>query len=230
MKATRSIRSLLVLSALSSLAQAQNAPAKPAQAQPKEAAVKAEPRELSFTVTGLTQDNMGKVKESLMTLMAHVYACDACQVEMAKAGTCPKCQGALKEKTHAMFQKIQPSVEGATLALTIDPNATLRLSELDGNLAKSSVKIDAAKFTLPGRSRLIVKGATAETTPTIEKALIEAKLFDEVKAKFEAATNELAIVVRAGATAPTKAKVMSTLEAAKVQLADVVWGPMGPKT
>ena len=73
----------------------------------------------------------------------------------------------------------------------------------------------------------MVKGVTADAAPAIEKALNDAKLFEEVKAKFDATTNELHVMVRAGASAPTRAKVATAIESAKGTLADVVWGPMG---
>jgi len=187
-------------------------------------------RELSFSVTGMTKDNAAKVKESLQGLMTHAYQCAACKVEQATAGKCPKCQGALESVSHAVFQQVQPSADGATLAVKLDPAATLRLSELDTALGKNSVKIDPAHFTLPGRARLVLKGATADAAPAIEKALTDAKLFEEVKAKFDPATSELAVMVKAGSNAPTRAKVTETIEAAKAKLADVIWAPMGAKS
>ncbi len=239
MKATRSLPSLILLAALGSLAGAQNAAVQPApkkqeppKVQPKEASTaKVESgRELSFSVTGLTKDNLTKVKDSLQGLTTHAYTCEACKVEQASAGNCPKCQGALKAVMHPIFKQVQPSAEANTVALTIDPAATLRLSELDNALGKNSVKIDPAHFMLPGRSRLLIQGASADAAPVIEKALVDAKLFDEVKAKFDPATSELAVMVRAGASAPTRAKVAATIEGAKAKLADVVWGPMGVKS
>ncbi len=238
MNATRTLSSSLLLAALGALAGAQNAPVQPApkkqepaHIQPKEAALKPEAgRELAFGVSGLTKDNLAKVKEGLLALTTRAYACEACKVEQASAGNCPKCQGALKAVTHPIFKHVQPSAETATVALTLDPAATLRLSELDGVLGKNAVHLDDAHCTLPGHARLLIQGASAETTPAIEKALVDAKLFDEVKAKFDATTGELAVMVRAGAIAPTRAKVMATVTAAKARLTDVVWGPMGARS
>lgn len=235
MKATRTLSPLLLLAAFGSFAVAQNAPVQkkpdPAHVQPKEAAAKPEGgRELAFGVSGLTKDNLAKVKDGLMGLTTHAYACAACKVEQASPGSCPKCQGALKAVSHPLFKQVQPSLESGTVALTLEPSATLRLSELDGALGKNSVHIDDAHCALPGHARLVIQGASAETTPAIEKALVDAKLFDEVKARFDAASGELAVMVRAGTNAPTRAKVVATVSAAKARLADVVWGPVGARS
>jgi len=243
MKATHTLRSLIVLTLMGTLAGAQT-PAKkpedkkqePAHApkeQPKEvkeATAKPEPsRELSLTVSGLTKDNLSKVKDSLTGMASHSFNCDACKVEQATAGNCPKCQAPLKATQHTMFKAVTPSADTGMIALTLDPAATVRLSEVESALGKNSVKIDPAKMTLPGRSRLVVQGVTADAAPAIEKALTDAKLFDEVKTKFDSTTNELLVMVRAGASAPTRAKVSAAIEAAKGKLSDVVWAAMGAK-
>lgn len=232
MKTTRTVSSILLLATLGSFLSAQDVAGQPAKKQDpahpavKEAAAKLDTaRELSFGVTGLTKDNMMKAKEGLQALTHHVFACGACNVEESVAGNCPKCKGALAPASHAVFAGIKPSAEAGTIALTLEPRATLRFSELEGALSKNSIKIDPAKFTLPGRARLLVHGATAETVPAIEKALTEAKLFEEVKTKFDATSKELVIMVHAGTSAPTRTKVTTTLEGAKAKLFDIVWGP-----
>lgn len=241
MKATRIVGSLILTSVLGSMLAAQAAPAKkqeghPQAGAPKAAAPREMPKEagmrsegaheLSFAVTGLTKDNLSKTKEGLQGLAMHVFTCDTCKVEEPMAGSCPKCKGALKPESHPVFTSIQPSSDTGMIAVTLEPKATLRYSELEGALTKNGIKIDPTRFTLPGRAHLIVRGATADAAPAIEKALTDAKLFDEVKAKFDPNTKELAIMVRAGSSSPSRSKVSAALESAKAQLADIVWGPM----
>lgn len=242
MNATSTLRSLFVLTALGSLlgsaAAAQAAPVKAAEHKLAHTQLGAKPEmakaetghELAFSVSGLVQDNQNKVKESLQALQEHDYVCSACKVEQSTPGGCPKCKGALKPETRAVFEKIQPSVEMNTLALMIEPRATLRYSQLESVLAKDSVKIDPARFPLSGHSHLIVKGVTAADGAAVEKALTQGKLFDEVSSRFDSTRNELVLNVRAGTVAPTRAKVVAALEGAKAQLNDVVWGPMMPKS
>jgi hypothetical protein len=197
------------------------------QPAPKEAAAKAEPGlQLAFSVTGLTAENSAKVKESLASLANPVFACEKCMFEQASAGKCSACNVDLMAKKHACFQGVMPSAEDSTLKLTLDPTTTVRFSEIEKALAKNAVKIDPARFPIPGKAHLVFAGAMADTAPTIEKALKDAKLFDDVKASFDAATSEIHVAVRAGATPPTRAKVQSSLEAGSVKLglADVLWG------
>ncbi len=226
MKAMNTLTSVLLVATLGSLAGAQDAGAtkKQESGQTKEAAAKPETgRELAFTVTGLTKDNVAKTKETLQALEMKVYTCAACQVEQHTAGTCPKCKGPLEAESHAILSKVEPSAEKSSLALTIEPGASLRLSELESALGKNAVRIEPAQVLLQGRSRLVVQGATADAIPTIEKALTDAKLFDEVKATYDAAKSEFFVMVRAGTAAPTRAKVATALESAKAKLSDVVW-------
>jgi len=227
MKAGRITRSVLVLAALGSVLTAQEAQHGKKDAHPvhKEgAAMRANARELSFQVTGLTQDTEAKAKKALMSLTNHVYVCAACDVEERAPGDCPKCKGALEAEDHPVFSSVQPSASAGSMQLTLSPHGMLRYSELASTLAKEAVKIDAAHFPLPGRARLVVRGVTTEATTGIEKTLTEAKLFEEVKARYDSATNQVIVAVRAGETAPTRAKVEAALAGVKAQLEDIVWG------
>ena len=236
MKVTHPLSSLFLLATLGSLGGAPSAASQApkqdsGQIKPKEAVSKPEStRELSFTVTGLTKDNLAKAKESLQALAMHVYTCEPCKVEQATAGTCPKCQGALAPESHPILSRVEPSADFTSVALTIGPGVMLKLSELESTLGKCSIHIDDAHLVLPGRARLVVQGAKADAVPVIEKALADAKLFEEVRANYDATKGELLVAVRAGASAPTRAKVVTALEGAKVKLADVVWSTMGAKS
>jgi hypothetical protein len=66
----------------------------------------------------------------------------------------------------------------------------------------------------------------ADNVSAVEKALKDAKLFDDVRANFDAARQELDVEVHAGAKAPTRATVAKAIEdsGTKARLADVVWG------
>jgi hypothetical protein len=199
---------------------------------PKEAAVKTEPgTQLNFNVSGLTKDNITKVKESLTTITSQTYVCEPCHVEQAMAGKCPACQADLASKKRPVFQTVTPSAEDSSVKVTLDPATMVRLSELERALAANSVKIDPAKFPISGKAHLVFKGATADQVPAIEKALKDAKLFDEVSVMHDAKMNEVHAVVRAGAMAPTRAKLATALETGgvKTPVSDIIWGPM-PKT
>ena len=185
--------------------------------------------ELTFGVLGLTKDNQTRAKESLRELSVRIYTCKACDLTEQEPGNCPKCKAALQPESHPIFSSVQSSAEAGTISLTLGPKAMLRYSELESALAGSQVRIDPAHFTLPGRARLVVQG-TADAAPAVEKALTDAKLFEDVKAHFDTAKNELLVNVHAGTNPPTREKVMAALEGTKVRLTDILWGGHTPRT
>lgn len=231
-RTTLTLMALFAGLALGSLASAQTPPAKKAP-EPKPAkeavAAKAEPGvALHFAVMGLTKDNLPKVKGSLSELSIQTFACAACKVEKATAGACPKCKAPLQATKQPLFVSVAPSLEEGSLALALDPRHSTRLSEIESTLAASAVQIDYAKMPLPGTLQLVVEG-TAEQVAAVEKALSEAKLFEELHAAVEPSTGKIHVLARAGATPPTRASVAAALTAAKFQLSDVIFGRMPKK-
>ena len=182
---------------------------------------------LEFSVSGLTQANADKVKQGLTAMRAQVYVCEGCKHEQATAGKCSPCKLDLKAAKEPLFLEAVPSFETETIRVTPLAARTLRYSDLEGALRKESIQIDSAKFPLAGKARLVLTGGTLENAKAIEKALADAKLFERVKAEYDAATGEIHVLVHASATPPMRAKVISTLEGVgtKAKLSDVVWGP-----
>ena len=197
----------------------------PTQARPKEAAVVVTPREFVLPVSGLSAENSVALREDLLALSNQVYACQACKVEQASEGTCPKCQAALKPETRALLGAVQPSPQDGRIQLTLEPHASVRVSRLEAVLAKREVKIDDERFALPGLAQLIVRVPSPVQPAVVQTALEEAKLFESVKAEADTAPNQVVATVRAGARAPTRAKVSAALSGAKAQLADVLLLP-----
>lgn len=182
---------------------------------------------LEFTVSGLTKINVDKVKQSLTAMQAQVYVCDGCKHEQVTAGKCSPCNIEMKAAKEPVFFEAVPSLETETMRVTPFAARTLRYSDLEGALMKESIRIDSAKFPLSGKARLVLLGGTLENAKVIEKALVDAKLFETVKADFDAASGEIHVRVQASATPPMRAKVISTLDGlgTKAKLSDVIWGP-----
>lgn len=182
---------------------------------------------LEFSVSGLTKGNVDKVKQSLTAMRAQVYVCDGCKHEQDTAGKCSPCDLDMKAVKEPLFFEAVPSFETETIRVTPLAARTLRYSDLEGALMKESIRIDSAKFPLPGKARLVLLGGTLENAMVIEKALVDAKLFEKVKADFDAATGEIHVRVQASATPPLRARVISTLDGlgTKAKLSDVIWGP-----
>lgn len=182
---------------------------------------------LDFSVSGLTKSNVDKVKQSLTAMQTQVYVCSGCKHEQVTAGRCSPCNLDMKAAKEPLFFEAMPSFETETIRVTPLAARILRYSDLESALKKESIQIDSAKFPLPGKARLVLLGGTLENAMVIEKALVDAKLFEKVKADFDAATGEIHVKVQASATPPTRARVISTLDGlgTKAKLSDVIWGP-----
>jgi hypothetical protein len=215
-------------------AQAEVKKAQDSHGQVKDAAAcKTEPgMPLEFSVSGLTKNNVDKVKLSLTSMETQVYACDGCKHEQAAAGHCSPCNLDMKAMKQPLLIEAVPSFETETIRVTPMAARTLRYSDIEGALMKNSVQIDAAKFLLTGKARLVLRGGTLENVEVIEKALTDAKLFELVKADYDAASGEIHVMVHANATPPLRAKVISTIDGlgTKAKFSDVVWGPIPTPT
>jgi len=240
MKSKSTLRALAVLLCAGSVLSAQTEPKKPAPAQEpkkpapaqeapkpaaKEASAIAEPAvTIKFDVKGLSKDNEAKVKDALGGLTTTHYVCDACKVDQMTAGKCPKCSGDLAAKQKQVIQSTVAAADQGNVSVTIAPGSSIAYSQIDAALQKNMVSIDATKFPIAGKAMLVVKGGTADKAATIEKALKDAKLFDDVKASFDSAKSEIHVMVRAGAMAPTRAKVDDAVAATQLKVSDVVLG------
>lgn len=203
------------------------------KAQEPHAQVKAEGKlqpgaPLDFRVTGLTKDNLEQVRLGLTGMTTQVYACEGCKHEECAAGKCQPCNLDLKAKKEAVLVEAKPSLETASIRLTPAAMRTLRYSDLASTLMKNSIEIEAAKFPIAGKSRLVLRGGTVETSEAIEKALVDSKFFELVQARFDAASGETHVVVHAKKTAPMYAEVTALLDkvGTGVKLTDVIWGPL----
>ncbi len=220
-------RTLLAVVAAGSVLTAQEAKKTQQPAPGEAAAVKAAPIvELRFTVTGLTKENLSKVKESLTTLSFQTYLCGGCKYEQSTAGKCTKCNMDLKAERKPLLSAAMPSAEDSSITLTIDQGHPTRFSEIEGALKKNAINVDYSKFPITGKAHLVIRGGTADNVAAVEKAIKDAKLFDEVRAIWDAPSSEIHVMVRSGPTPPTRAAVAKVLEGStlKVQFADVIWG------
>jgi len=247
MRPRNRIHALLALLAAASLPAAQDAKKTPAPtsgsghtpAPVKEAGAKVEKTDkvekadsqaIVLYVTGLTKDNQTQVKDALTAMSTQRYVCDACKHSQAEAGKCPMCKADLKSEKHPILSNVTVTPDASSVAIT--PSSSARLSEIEGALAKASVHLDSGRVAIPGKATLVLKEGAADNVTAIEKALKDAKLFDEVHATFDSTRHELDVTVRAGTTAPMRSAVAKAIEGAgtKAKLSDVVWGDMPKKT
>jgi len=184
--------------------------------------------ELTLPVTGLTADNMAKVKTALEGLKAEFYRCAECKSDFAKAGECPKCKKALTESKEVVLGAITPDATKGQLTVRTKPGMELRLSALERALKAESVHVDSSKLMLPCPATLVVAGATTqEQARGVEKALDDAKLFQSAQARSGA--REVRVHVT-GSMAPTLGGVRAALTEANpmLQVTDVIWNDWTP--
>lgn len=161
-------------------------------------------------------------------MMEQAYACDGCKAVQATAGRCSSCNLDLSKKSLPLFSAVIPSSENGTIRVTSAPGRTLRYSEMESALMKQSIKVDAAKFPIAGNACLVFSGGTMEDSMRIEKALLDANIFELAKASLDPVSNETRILVQSGKTPPMRASVVSAIATlgTKVTLTDVIWGPL----
>ncbi len=183
---------------------------------------------LEFSVEGLTKDNVEKVTRSITSLTQKVYVCSGCKHVGATAGKCIPCDVTLEAKTKPILFEAAPSFEKASIELIPFAARTLSYSGLEAALKKHSIKIDAAKFPLAGKTRLVLHGGSSASVEAVEKALTASGFFDSATASYDAESTEIHVVVHAIATPPMHDKVAAVIEAldTKATLADVIWGPL----
>lgn len=236
MKNPNPFRSAFVLAALGALVTTQGVAAQhPSPGQAKEAAVAPKsvvpkPLEIALPVTGLSKENVAALRQDLLALSARVYTCPSCKHEQPSEGSCPKCRAALAPETRTLLTAVEPAAQLNRLALTTDPRVVVSLSRIEAALTKRAVQIDDEHFTLAGRSQLLLRAPPLNNPSAIEKTLLEAKLFEEVKAEIDSGTNQVVLSVRAGASPPTRTQVTAALEGIEARLTDVIWGPAAPKS
>mgnify|MGYP001344730792 CR=1 FL=1 len=229
MKARTRVQIIAGMLAMTSLATAQEPAKHTATSAPqtvKEAAApKAEQNQVVLHVTGLTKDNQTAVKDALTGLGGQRYVCATCKHEQSTPGPCPSCKTPLKSEQQHVIAGATVTLTSSSIAITPAPNSAVRLSEIEGALSKRMVHIEEDRLQLSGKSVLVLKDGNADNVAAVEKALKDAKLFDEVHAKMEPSRG-LEVEVRAGAAAPTRTSVAKAIEASgtKARLSDVIWG------
>jgi hypothetical protein len=197
------------------------------QPNPQEAGAKVEPAPvLEFGVSGLTMENLQEIQSGLSKLTSQVFLCSGCKRESPKAGSCETCKLELEADKKPVLLEVAPSADKASIRVKPAPGRLLHYSDLERALQAQAIKIEGAKFPLPGKATLVLRGGTAQDVAELQKILGAAKLFEEIESRFDPATGEIRMSVRSGKTPPTMAAVSSTLLAAgvKATLADVIWG------
>jgi hypothetical protein len=208
-----------------------DAPAAQAEKKPVAASAPAAQQKVSIPVTGLTAENAEKVQTSLSAISHTAWTCPACKMVADEAGQCPQCKKDLASEPHKCLANVKADAAGSTITAMLNPGAMVKLSDVERALGSASVKLDPAKLTLTGHTKLIVQGpGDAASAKKFEEGLKSAKLFESAEIKHDADSREYVISAQAGANAPTKDAAAAAVTRAggeNFKLVDVVW--IGPK-
>ena len=242
---TRLVRSLTAMALLAPIALAQSGSTTPAPA-PKNApaattpAPKAAPAPQasmamaspSVPVTGVTADNADKVTKALKDYSNSVWKCSSCGEITHEAGTC--CGKEKTAQTGMAFATVKVDPATGMLTFTVAPAHEIKLSELERLLTANSVKVARDKLSYGTSTELVISPvADQAAADAIKKALIDAKVFEQIDIQVPAGHKEAHLVVlKAGASAPTEARVKETLAKANAtaSLADVAWSAPAAKS
>jgi hypothetical protein len=227
---TRLVRSLTAMALLAPLALAQTGGDTPAPAaKPPAPAPQAAPAP-SLTapqvpVTGLTAENAPKVTKALQDYANNVYKCGACSDMSAHAGKC--CGKEMTSSSGAAFAMVKADPTSSAVTFTVAPSHEIKLSEIERILTANSVKVARDKLSIGTNAQLVIANvADQQAADVIKKALIDAKLFDQIEAEIPAGQKEAHFtVLKSGTSAPTEARVKETLAKANsaASLADIAW-------
>jgi hypothetical protein len=239
---TRLVRSLTAMALLAPIALAQtggttppapapkNAPAATPKAAPApQAAMTASP---SVPVTGVTADNADKVTKALKDYSNTVWKCMSCSEITHEAGTC--CGKEKTAQTGTAFATVKIDPATSMLTFTVAPSHEVKLSEIERLLSANNIKVARDKLAFGTSTELVISPvADQAAADAIKKALIDAKVFEQIDVTVPAGHKEAHLVVlKAGASAPTEARVKETLAKANAtaSLADVAWSAPAAKS
>jgi hypothetical protein len=185
--------------------------------------------EFTLAVTGLTKENASKIQGALDKLSMKGYACPHCGSHRASPGECLGCETELVERESANFQNLKPAPDKGTVAFRLEPNAQVKLTQIEKALRDHSIKIDRAKSDFGKSATFVFQGGTSADDAThLKEAFKTAKLGNAV-ASVDSKSKDIHVQVKEGTPDwAAISKVGETLST-PLRLTDVIWG-LTPKT
>ncbi|HEX5010439.1 MAG TPA: hypothetical protein VFY71_08550 [Planctomycetota bacterium] len=176
-------------------------------------------------VSGLTLENAEKVSDDLEALENTLYVCPSCHGVAYAAGTC--CDKPREERKGLALGSVAPNPSSGTLSFVVAHGRSVRLTELERELAADHIEVLRDRLHLTGRVTLEIQGlADAAAAHSVAEALVAAKLFEEIEVMPPADDGRIALIVKRPAPAPAPLLHVRE-ELAKVapdaSVADVIW-------
>ena len=179
-------------------------------------------------MSGLTHEKAAPATTALVGLSQTVHQCPGCRHEQAEAGHCASCNRDLVAEHAPVLHDVAVDAAKATVGFALRPHHSLHLRELDKALGDLGVSLVRDRLPTGAAGGLFVTGVSAEDATKVEAALRDARFFESVSGRFDAAARELLLTFHAGPASPAFGQVEQALAEADpgAKLVDVVWnGP-----
>ncbi len=187
---------------------------------------------VTIELKGITGDNAAKVETALVKLERDGFCCQGCDYFAKAAGQCPGCKTALvPEKTGALLRDVKIDPAKGTVVFGVAGPHIVRLGDIEAALKPLAIDVDATRFTIGPFTRITVTGVESEDAgPALEKALLDAKLYDTVKANADTESSTAILIVGGTKAAPTLETFRKTVEkAGPFKITQVSWAAACPK-
>lgn len=215
---------LLLALVLPATLAAQDAPKKQPKRAPDTPAQTPAKLAVALSVTGLSEEVSAKVEESLKGVLFTRFVCPKCGDVGEAAGSCPVCELEREEKSRPLLKSIALSAEKGTIAFELAPGDHVRLSRIEGALAKSSVKLDHSRLELPKNTTLVFHGgASPEDAASLAKAFQEGEVAN-AEAAFHATTKEIRVRTKKQPPTWSEAASFGSGLAKPLRLVDAILG------
>jgi hypothetical protein len=174
----------------------------------------------------VTKDNAADVQTALAKLERNGFRCTTCDYFMKDAGDCPTCKTALiAEKAGTLLKDVRIDPEKGIATFGVAGPYGVRFTEIEAALKPIGIDVDKKTFFVAPFSRLTLTGIdTEDAAKTLENALKDAKLFDNLKSDVSVEHKMAIIFVGNAKTPPTLETITTTIEkAGPFKISEISW-------
>jgi hypothetical protein len=136
-------------------------------------------------------------------------------------GECRICEEPMEGRKVPLLQQARPLPGGSELALQVAEGRQLGLKQIQEALRPLSVQVDSSKLVVAGPAELVVRGTGEKAMDSVQKSLIDAKLYSVARVS-QHEDNTIRVRVDGGG-ATTHKTVEGALGGVGATLVDVLW-------
>lgn len=178
---------------------------------------------LEIRVENLSAEAAPLLRGRLLALEYPVFTCTACKLEQAFANECRECKQALRRDAHPLLRSAAVEIETRTVRCGWTRDHAVHWNDIETQLIGLGLNHDAAKLAIPGDVELVIANARASQVPAVERAVVDAKLFASVTARWDAERREIRIATRAAERPPSREALVRVIQPTGGSLRDLIW-------